>query len=258
MARKSSIAGSVSNFEKDDHFKLINLFMIKMTITLRIAVFILIIGLQDYAYSSTEGVERYTQQCKTFLNQNSGNFKSEAFEQLLGYIGNAAICKNEKIYKKLTEDEKSRLKKIILNIDQIKKRLPKDKLEKINESITAIMPTIENELWEDLTKEELRKLNILLKEKWNSMRSALEQNDIDKAVSYFHHDIRDMYWKNFAELKPENRMRISKDLAKISMMKVETNTAIYEVTSGLKKGEAASFLVTFIKDLDGEWVIKSF
>ncbi len=90
------------------------------------------------------------------------------------------------------------------------------------------------------------------------MRSALEQNDIDKAVSYFHHDIRNMYWKNFAELKPENRQKIIKDLAKISMMKVEMNKAIYEVTSGLKKGEVVTFLVTFIKDLDGEWVIKSF
>jgi hypothetical protein len=224
----------------------------------RVFVFILIIGLQDYAHSSTAGVERYTQQCKTFLIQNTGDFKEESFEQLLGYIGNATICKTEKIYKVLMVDERNRLQEIFLNIDQIKKRLPKEKLEKINESITAIMPTIENELWEDLSKEELGKLDILLKEKWDSMRSALKQNDIDNAVSYFHHDIRDMYWKNFAELKPENRKRISKDLAKISMIKVEMNKAIYEVKSGLKKGDTASFLVTFIKDLDGEWVIKSF
>ena len=225
---------------------------------IRVFVFILIFGLQNYTYSSTEGVKRYTEQCKTFLNRNSGEFKDESFEQLLGYIGNATICKKEKIYKNLTEDEKNRLNEINLNINQIKKRLPEKKLEKINESITAIMPTIEEELWEDLTKEELRKLDILLKEKWDSMRSALELNDIDKAVSYFHHDIRDMYWKNFAELKLENRKKISKDLAKISMIKVEMNKAIFEVKSGLKKGDAVSFLVTFIKDLDGEWVIKSF
>ncbi|MHC4268683.1 MAG: hypothetical protein ACYSWS_08905 [Planctomycetota bacterium] len=221
-------------------------------------VFILVIGLQDYAYSSSDGVERYTQQCKTFLNRNSGKFKDKSFEKLLGYIGNATICKKEKIYKKLTEDEKYSLKEINLNIDQIKKILPKEKLERINESITAIMPIIENELWEDLTKEELRKLDIVLRRIWNSMRSALEQNDIDKAVSYFHHDTRDMYWKNFVELKPENRKKISNDLAKISMKKIEMNEATYEVTSGLKKGEAVSFLVTFIKDLDGKWAIKSF
>ncbi len=220
--------------------------------------FVLIFGLQDYAYSSTEGVERYTQQCKRFLNRNSGEFKDETFEKLLGYFGNAIICKKEKVFNKLTTDEKNRLKEIILNTNQIRKRLPKEKLERISESITAIMPTIENELWEDLTEKELKNLDIMLKRKWNSMRSALEQNDIDKAVSYFHHEIRDMYWKNFAELKPENRKRISKDLAKISMMKFEINKAIYEVTSGLKKGESLSFLVTFVKDIDGEWVIKSF
>lgn len=219
---------------------------------------IIITGLQDYAYSSSEGVERYNQQCKTFLKRNSGEFKDESFEKLLGYIGNAAICGKKKIYKNLTEDEKNRLEEINLNIDQIKKRLPKEKLEKINESITAIMPAIEEELWEDFTSDELSNLDILLKGKWNSMRSALEQNDIDKAASYFHHDVRDMYRKNFAELKPENRKRISKDLAEISMMKTELNKVTYEVTSGLKKDEAVSFLVTFIKDLDGEWVIKSF
>ncbi len=225
---------------------------------IRVVVFILIIGLQGYAYSSTEGVERYTLQCKTFLGGNSGEFKDGSFEQLLGYIGNATICKIEKIHNILTEDERNKLKEIILNVDKIKRKLPKEKLKKINESITAIMPTIEMELWEDLTKEELRQLDLLLKEKWDSMRSALEHNDIDKAVSYFHHDIRDMYWKNFAELKPENRKRISKDLAKISMMKIEMNKAVYEVKSGLKKGDTVSFLVTFIKDLDGKWAIKSF
>ena len=87
---------------------------------IKLFVFILIIGLQDYTYSSTEGVERYTQQCKTFLNQNSGEFKDESFEQLLGYIGNATICKKEKVYKNLTEGEKNRLNEINLNIDQIK------------------------------------------------------------------------------------------------------------------------------------------
>ncbi len=226
-------------------------------IIIKVSVFLLIIGLQNNADSSTEGVDRYTQQCKTFLSQNSGSFNDDAFEQLLGYIGNASICQKEKIFKNLTEFEKNKLNRINLNIDQIKKHLPEERLKAINESIAAIMPTIENELWEDLSREELRTLDMLLKEKWNGMRSALEQSDIDKASSYFHHDIKDVYWKNFAELKPENRKKISKDLAKISMIKVEMNKATYEVISGLKKGEAVSFLITFVKDLNGEWVIKS-
>ena len=109
-----------------------------------------------------------------------------------------------------------------------------------------------------MTKEELKELDTLLKGKWSSMRKALEQNDIDKAVSYFHHETRDMYWKNFVELKPENRQRISKDIAEISMMDVEMRTAIYEVTSDLRTGEKVFFRVIFIKDIDGEWVIRSF
>ena len=36
-----------------------------------------------------------------------------------------------------------------------------------------------------------------------------------------------------------------------------TNTAIYEITSKLKD-EKSSFQLAFVKDLHGEWVIKSF
>lgn len=229
-----------------------------MKIVIQIVVFIMLNCLQSYVYSSAEEVEKYTKQCKNFLNNHSVEFKDESFEKLLGYFGNAMICKKEKVYDRLTEDEKDKLKEVSLKIEEIKKRLPKEKLERVNESIAAIMPVIERDLWEDLTKEELNELDILLRSKWNSMRKSIEQNDIDKAVSYFHRETRDMYWKNFAELSPENRRRISKDLTDISMRNVEMNTAIYEVTSDLRTGEKVSFRVIFIKDIDGEWVIRSF
>ena len=231
--------------------------MINKSIAVLIAVFMLLIGLQSYSYSSPDEVNKYTQQCKNFLNKHSGELKDESFEKLLGYIGNAQICRIEKIYNKLDEEDKDRLKDVLLHIEDVKKKLSKEKRERINESIAAIMPAIENEIGEELSKDGLKKLDILLRAKWSGMLKALEQNDIDKAVNYFHHTASDRYRKLFKTLNPDGRKKISKDLANIKIVKMVTNTAIYEITSELK-GEQSSFQLAFVKDLHGEWVIKSF
>jgi DNA-directed RNA polymerase subunit F len=248
---KTGVSGEGRRFFEDS-------FMINKNRAVQIVVFILLIGLQSYSYSSPDEVEKYTQQCKNFLNRHSGELNDESFEKLLGYIGNAQICKIDRIYNKLTEEEKSRLKDVLLHIEDVKKRLSREKRERINESIAAIMPTIENELWEALTKDELKELDILLRGKWNGMLKALEQNDIEKALSYFHHTASDRYRKTFKALKPEGRQKIGNDLANIQLVEVVMNTAIYEITSTLKKGEKFSFQLTFVKDLHGDWVIKSF
>jgi len=231
--------------------------MINRNVTVLIAAFILLIGLQSYSYSSPDEVKKYTQQCKNFLDQHSGELKDESFEKLLGYIGNAQICRIEKINNKLDEKEKDRLENVLLHIEDIKKRLSKQKLERINESIAAIMPAIENEVGEELSTDELEELDILLRAKWRGMLKALEQNDIDKAVNYFHHTASDRYRKLFKTLNPDGRKKISKDLANIQIVEMVTNTAIYEITSELKD-EKSSFQLAFVKDLHGEWVIKSF
>jgi len=231
--------------------------MIKKNLAILLVVFILLIALQSYSYSSPVEVEKYTQQCKNFLNRHSGELRDESFEKLLGYIGNAQICRIEKIYNKLNEEEKSRLKDVLSHIEDVKKGLSKEKLERINESIAAIMPAIEKELWEELSNDELKELDILLRTKWNSMLEALEQNDIDKAVNYFHHTASDRYRKLFKTLNPDGMKKIGKDLANIQIVEVVTNTAIYEITSELK-GEKSTFQLAFVKDSHGEWVIKSF
>jgi hypothetical protein len=231
--------------------------MINKKRAVQIVVFILLIGLQRSLYSSPDEVEKYTQQCKNFLNRHSGELENESFEKLLGYIGNAQICKIERIYNKLAEEEKNRLKNVLLHIEDIKKRLSKEKRERINESIAAIMPAIENEVWEELSNDQLKELDTLLRRKWNGMLKALGQNDIETALSYFHHTASDRYRKLFKTLNHDGRKKIGKDLANIQIVEAVTNTAIYEITSELK-GEKSSFQLAFVKDLHGEWVIKSF
>ncbi len=231
--------------------------MINKNRAVQLVIFILLIGLHSHSYSSPDEVEKYTQQCKDFLNRHSGELKDESFEKLLGYIGNAQICIIENIYNKLVEEEKNRLKDVLLHIEDVKKGLSKEKRERINESITAIMPAIEDELLKELSKDELKELDLLLKAKWDRMLKALEQNDIETALSYFHHTSSDKYRNLFYILNSDSRKKIGKDLSNIQIVEVATNTAIYKITSELK-GEKASFQLAFVKDLHGEWVIKSF
>jgi len=231
--------------------------MINKNLSILLVIFILLIGLQSRSHSSPDEVEEYTQQCKNFLNRHSGGLEDESFEKMLGYIGNAQICRIEKIYNKLNEAEKSRLKDVVSHIEDVKKGLSKEKQERINESIAAIMPAIEKELWEGLSNDELKELDILLRDKWNGMLNALEQNDIDKAVNYFHHTASEKYRNLFKTLNPGGRKKIGKDLANIQLVKVVTNAAIYEITSELK-GEVSTFQLAFVKDSHGAWVIKSF
>jgi len=149
------------------------------------------------------------------------------------------------------------VKEVLLYIEETEKRLSKEKRKRINESIAAIMPTIENELWEELSEDDLKKLDILLKGKWNGMLKALGQNDIEKALSYFHHTTSDRYRKIFKTLNPGSRQKIGNDLTDIHLVEVVMNTAKYEITSELKR-EKAFFQLAFVKDVHGEWVIKSF
>lgn len=237
--------------------RLKNVYVITIKIAVQTVVFMLLIGLQNYSYSSQDEVGKYTEQCKNFLNKYSGELKDESFEKLLGYIGNAQICKVERIYNKLTDEEKGRLNNVLLHIEDIKKRLSNANLERINESIAAIMPTIESELEEELTKEKLKELDILLRGMWNGMLKALEQNDIEKALGFFHHTSSNKYRKIFKTLNHDGKKKISKDLSNIQIVDVVKNAAIYEITSNLKD-EKSSFQLIFVKDLHGEWVINSF
>ncbi len=231
--------------------------MIKKKWAIKIVVFILLVSLQSYSHASPDEVEKYTLQCKNFLNHHSGELKDDSFEKLLGYIGNAQICKIETIYNELDEAERSRLKDVESHIEDVKKGLSKEKQERIKESIDAIMPAIEEELCEELSNDELKTLDILLQARWNSMLKALEQNDIDKALRYFHHTASDRYRKLFETLTPEGRKRIGKDLANIKKIEIATSSAIYEISSELK-GEVSTFQLAFVRDSHGEWVIKSF
>jgi len=207
--------------------------------------------------TSNEKLINYTQQCENYLTQYSGLNKDAPFEELMEYFASPMFCRIEKIYNQLTENDKIKLKDISSDIEEIRNEINKDVLDEIDGTIAFMMPRIEQNLWEDLSEEELKEADIMIRKEWNSMRNALKQNDIDKAVSYFHHTTRDSYRKYFKALTPVGMQKISSDFEEIRLVRVFMNTATYEMIIK-RKGEKFSHPLEFIKDSNGEWAIKAF
>ena len=210
-----------------------------------------------YLDTSKVKLINYTQQCKDYLTQYSGLNKDASFDELLEYFSWPMLCGNERIYNQLTENEKTKLKVISSDIEEIKKDINKDVLAKINGTLAFGMPKIEQDLWENLSEEELEEIDIMIRKKWNSMKNALKQNDIDKAVSYFHHTTKDSYRKYFKAFTPVGMQKISSDFEEIRLVRVFMNTATYEMIIK-RKGGKFSHPLEFIKDSNGEWTIRAF
>ncbi len=210
-----------------------------------------------YSNTSNEKLLVYTQQCKDYLTHYSGLNKDALFEELMEYFYWPMLCGNEKIYNQLTENDKTKLKNISSDIEELKNEINKDVMGKINGTLAFIMPRIEQDLWENLSEEELRETDVMIRKEWNSMKSALKQNDIDKAVSYFHHTTRDSYRKSFKDLTAVGMQKICNDFEEIRLVRVFMNTATYELIIK-SKGEKFSHPLEFTKDLNGKWTIKKF
>jgi len=99
-------------------------------------------------------------------------------------------------------------------------------------------------------------IDALLRSKWEGMKTALAQNDINSAVSYFDDFSKDAYKETFTvllSLLPP----IVQELNDIQFIKVMKNSVEYDIRT-IRNGKEYSFHLLFVKDLDGLWKIRSF
>jgi len=124
---------------------------------------------------------------------------------------------------------------------------------------TVEVTDAENNLYTDtiavvvLDQEEL---DALLKAKWEGMRQALAQNDIDSSVHYFSESSKENYREMFTILS-ESLSHIEQELGDIQFIAVMKNSAEYDIRI-TRDGLEYSFYLLFVKDEDGLWKIKSF
>ena len=128
--------------------------------------------------------------------------------------------------------------------------------EKIDLAIKYLKSKCESS--KEIPEDEKDHLDNLLRSMWDEMRNSLAQNDIDTWTSYFSAETRDKY-KNFFERLPADKLlELSHELSDISLIAFKgSNYAEYDLRKTID-GKTYSCLVIFIKNLDGEWKIRSF
>jgi hypothetical protein len=111
----------------------------------------------------------------------------------------------------------------------------------------------------DLTDEELKELDILLRSKWNEMVQALAQKNIDKAASCFSDSSREQYRQTFLRITPQRYSEMVKDLvnARIKFVRAMGDSVEYDARA-VSDGKEYSYFLLFVKDWNGEWKIMSF
>ena len=97
-------------------------------------------------------------------------------------------------------------------------------------------------------------MDTLLRAKWNGMKLALGQGDIEKALIYIASGSKAMYHFNL-ELMASLLSIIAQDMGNITLIDIGDNVAEYEMTA-TQDGQTFSFYVEFVRDTDGIWRLR--
>ena len=104
-----------------------------------------------------------------------------------------------------------------------------------------------------LSREEM---DSLLRSKWEGMKAALGQGDINEVLNYFVTDSRGEYREIFELLTPQLPALVSA-MREINMVEIKGNRAEYYIKR-FQRGVDISYFIYFMRDENGIWRISSF
>ncbi|MCF6187137.1 MAG: putative Ig domain-containing protein, partial [Desulfobulbaceae bacterium] len=99
-------------------------------------------------------------------------------------------------------------------------------------------------------------LDARLQSKWEVMKTAMSEADIEGAVQFFALNNRDVYRQQFTALSAMLPAIVT-DMESCTLTDVQENRAVYDLRT-VRNGEAYSFQVLFARDRDGIWRIVNF
>lgn len=100
-------------------------------------------------------------------------------------------------------------------------------------------------------------LDAMLRQKWDSMRTALLNGDIETAVKDIASRTQNAYRTIFTSLTPEQRNVLVGELEDIQLIKTRFDGVEYDIQT-TRNGTLCSFFLLFEKDTDGRWKIANF
>jgi len=102
----------------------------------------------------------------------------------------------------------------------------------------------------------LNEMDALFNTKWNDMKTAMINTDIQGALEPFDESFREVYEEQFTELS-SILDTIGSELGNIRLVKMDNNSAEYEII--VTRGTVTySYYLLFVKDKDGLWKIRAF
>jgi hypothetical protein len=110
---------------------------------------------------------------------------------------------------------------------------------------------------DEMTDEDVAKLDSRLQHDWEAMCSALKRGDIETAAGYFHKETREAYRRNFKALAQERLAEIATEMETIRFVKHRSFEMIYALRK-MRDGQEYSFQLTFTKEIRGDWKIYNF
>ena len=218
---------------------------------------LLLIGMGQLSYSSEEVTLEQMKDALALYADIEGDLQGN---ELLGAAFLLSLITKPEIMKELTEDEKAQVAMLSSRVEKAKKDLTKEDLELLEQYVASLIAEWEGgvgEPVEERTAEELAELDTVLRSQWNEMREALARNDIDKAVSYFAYENRELYREIYTALA-DNLPQVAQDLGDITPVVIEHRTAKYRlIRKEVIKGKTydITYYVYFILDRDGVWRI---
>jgi hypothetical protein len=99
-------------------------------------------------------------------------------------------------------------------------------------------------------------LDALLQAKWNAMKAALIDGDIDRSITYIAEHRKEIYEYNLY-LMSSYLTEILSGLENIELVEIRERVAEYEMWTDYE-GQNYNFLIRFVKDKDGIWRIEFF
>lgn len=100
-------------------------------------------------------------------------------------------------------------------------------------------------------------LDVLLTAKWEEMRQALGQNDIENAVIHFHDFTKDAYREMFTLVPQDKLIQRAQELADIQFIKMVSGAVEYDIRT-IRDGKEYSYYLLFVRDGNGLWKIRCF
>jgi len=96
----------------------------------------------------------------------------------------------------------------------------------------------------------------LILKRWNGMKAALQNKDVEGALAFFAESSKEMYRQNFTVMK-EILPQMAADMGTPRFVRFVEIGAVYEMQA-VQGGREYSFHVEFVKDYDGLWKIRFF